>query len=153
VRIKDKIEHIFPDESAIPDKWRMTSSVRQRRFLAGGRLVEWDGPFQEVLSPIRTPGPSGPVPKVIGTYPLLTTKESMAALGEAVTAYGRGTGVWPAIPVARRIGHLRRFMAGLEEKRDEIIRLLMWETAKTFPPSRQRHPDPCRPRRQRILLV
>ncbi len=117
----------------------MDSPIRIATFLAGGELIRWDGPTREVLSPVWIPTPSGPVPRVIGAYPLLTAVEAMVALDEAKRAYDNGRGLWPTMSPADRISHVRRLAAGLDELREQIVRLLMWETAKPLSQARGEH--------------
>jgi hypothetical protein len=56
---------------------------KKRRFddvyLVDGELRHWEGPTQEVLSPVWVWESSQLVQKVIGKYPLLTEKESLNA--------------------------------------------------------------------------
>ncbi|MEP0813941.1 MAG: NADP-dependent glyceraldehyde-3-phosphate dehydrogenase, partial [bacterium] len=47
-------------------------------------------------------------------------------------AYGNGRGAWPTMPVADRIAHVADFAARMAQKRDEVVRLLMWEIGKTL---------------------
>jgi glyceraldehyde-3-phosphate dehydrogenase (NADP+) len=63
----------------------------------------------------------------------------MIALGAAKRAYDNGRGVWPAMSPANRIGHVRRFASGLDELRERIVQLLMWETAKPLIQARGEH--------------
>ena len=50
--MKDTIESLFPREEEIPQKYRIDSPVCQNYYLVNGELRSWDGPLQEVLSPV-----------------------------------------------------------------------------------------------------
>lgn len=110
--------------------------LEQREYLVGGELRTWDGPVQEVHSPIAMPQAVGAAgPAVLGHYPLLGEAESLAALDAAVRAYDSGRGAWPTLPVEARIAAVERLAFLMREKRDEVVRLLMWEIGKTLPDS------------------
>lgn len=122
---------VFPAEADIPEPFRMAQPLHQREYLVGGKLLRWEGPLNEVLSPVRLQTPAGLVPKVLGSTPLLTSKEAMAALEAAVQAWDLGRGPWPTMPVAERIGHVERFLVAMRAQRSAVVKLLMWEIAKT----------------------
>jgi glyceraldehyde-3-phosphate dehydrogenase (NADP+) len=110
--------------------------VDQREYLVGGQIRAWAGPVREVRSPVCAPGASGSEPPVVlGHYPLLGEAEALAALDAAVRAYDSGRGAWPTRPVAERIAAVERFAFLMCERRDDVVRLLMWEIGKTLPDS------------------
>jgi glyceraldehyde-3-phosphate dehydrogenase (NADP+) len=51
-------------------------------------------------------------------------------LDSAVRAFGSGHGEWPRMTVAERIRHVADFAVRMKAKRDEVVRLMMWEIAK-----------------------
>jgi glyceraldehyde-3-phosphate dehydrogenase (NADP+) len=53
------------------------------------------------------------------------------ALDSSVKAYDQGHGLWPMMTVANRIEHVETFLTMMRAKRDEVIKLLMWEIGKT----------------------
>ena len=124
------IDRIFPEEGAIPPDFRLAEPVEQRTYLIDGQFRFWEGPMQEVLSPVCAATPSGPVRQVIGRFPLVTEKEALEALDAAVRAYDGGRGEWPTMPVAERIRSLREFACRIKERRTEVVKLLMWEIGK-----------------------
>ncbi|MFM7787938.1 MAG: aldehyde dehydrogenase family protein, partial [Microcystis panniformis] len=79
----------------------------------------------------------GLVAAKIGHFPLLSEQESLAALNAAVTAYNRGRGVWPTLSVAQRIEHLQDFTYRMQEQRDEVVNILMWEIGKSYADSQK----------------
>ncbi|HRZ40627.1 MAG TPA: NADP-dependent glyceraldehyde-3-phosphate dehydrogenase, partial [Candidatus Omnitrophota bacterium] len=100
--------------------------------LINGEIRSWDGPFQEVLSPICLQTSEGPIQKVIGEYPLMAEKEDLEALDSAVKAYNNGRGYWPTCSIPKRIEHLEQFAEKMKEVREEVVNLLMWEIGKNL---------------------
>ena len=128
--IQARIDAIFPRLDEIPSHARLPGPVEQQEYLVGGRLARWEGPTQEVLSPICAATGSGPVRQRIGSFPLMTEAEALAALDAAVLAYDEGRGKWPTMPVAERIGFVQEFARRMKERRAEVVRILMWEIGK-----------------------
>lgn len=125
----DDMNKLFPaGPEAVPAAYRLPDLVEQREYLVAGELRNWNGPFQEVLSPIGVQGQ----PTVIGRYPLQGEKEALAALDAAARAYDHGRGSWPTCGVEERIRCMAGFAAGMKERRDEIVRLIMWEIGKSL---------------------
>ncbi len=122
----------YPQESDIPEAFRLPKPIIQREYLIDGELRYWDGALEEARSPIYIQTEAGLVPKVIGSFPLLTETESLQALDAAVKAYSNGRGVWPTMSIADRIDHIQEFTYRMSEKRTEIINLLMWEIGKSY---------------------
>ena len=125
-------ESIFPEEKLIPECYRISEPVEQKEFLCNGEIREWTGPGQDVLSPICLSTPEGIRRKVIGSYPLLDRRTSLEVLEAACAAYDHGRGAWPTMSVEERISHVEVFTCRMREKRDEVVRLLMWEIGKTL---------------------
>jgi len=125
------IRTIFPTDEQIPAHLRIAAPIEQREVLIDGELRAWDGPVQEVLSPVCVETAAGPVQRVLGSYPLLGEKEALAALDAAGAAYDHGRGRWPTMAVPDRIAHVEEFARRMVGTRDEVVRLLMWEIGKT----------------------
>ncbi len=128
--IQTDIDMIFPNEADIPGEFRLPRQVEQREYLINGGFRSWEGPLQEVLSPVCAATPSGPVRQVIGRFPLMTEAEALDALSAAVRAYDGGRGKWPTMPVAERIRCVREFACRMKERRSEVVKLIMWEIGK-----------------------
>jgi len=124
----------FREPSEIPEEFQF-ETFNQTKYLIGGVLHQWDGPFQEVISPICIKKPDGTIDRKIGSYPLLTKDEAHLALEAAAKAYAKGSGKWPAMTVRERIKHVEAFVESMKPKRAEIVRLLMWEIGKSLPDS------------------
>ncbi|WP_059413713.1 NADP-dependent glyceraldehyde-3-phosphate dehydrogenase [Cupriavidus basilensis] len=122
----------FPRLEDIPPEYRLPGPLHQRTILIGGQLREWAGPAHTVLSPVRVRDPDGSLrPFELGSYPITTAAESREALAAAVAAYASGTGLWPTMSVDQRIAHVQDFTCRLCEKRELIVKLIMWEIGKS----------------------
>lgn len=124
--------HIFPALNKIPSKFSLKKQINQKEYLINGELRKWPGPFQEVLSPVCL-NKNGINEQVqIGSYPLLTEKEALNALDAAVRAYDHGRGKWPTMPVEQRISCMEDFIFRMNEKKEEVVKILMWEIGKSW---------------------
>ncbi len=128
----NEIQSIFPSIQMIPDEYRLESLITQSHYLCDGEIEEWHGPSQDVYSPVCTKTDDGVTQTLIGSYPLLTAAQAKEALQAARRAYDNGKGTWPTMSVSDRIKHVESFAYMMKEKRDEVIRLLMWEIGKTL---------------------
>lgn len=126
------LEQIFVEESQIPEEFRLTSEINQKEFLSNGEMKPWDGPFNEVLSPICVKTESGLARRLIGSFPVCTEKESMEALDAAVAAYDNGRGQWPTMSVADRIACVEDFTRKMIKQKDIIVKLILWEIGKSY---------------------
>ncbi|MDZ7743642.1 MAG: NADP-dependent glyceraldehyde-3-phosphate dehydrogenase [Bacteroidota bacterium] len=124
--------NVFPAKSEIPQNHLPDIPLIQDDYLVGGELRKWKGKVQKVYSPVLYREGDKLEKVFLGSYPLLTENESEHALQAALDAYGNGTGAWAVMPVEKRIKHLEHFTFLMKEKRDEVIRLLMWEIGKTL---------------------
>ncbi len=128
--IKHTVSQIFPEENSIPEKFQFLKPVEQSEYLSNGEICHWQGPTQEVLSPVCLSSAAGLSRKIIGSYPLLTAKETLEALDAAVRAYDYGRGAWPTTSVEGRIRHVEQFAYRMKEQRSDVVNLLMWEIGK-----------------------
>jgi glyceraldehyde-3-phosphate dehydrogenase (NADP+) len=87
------------------------------------------------MSPVCLSTADGLVQQRIGGYPLLGETEALEALDAASRAWDSGRGAWPTMTVEERIHHVERFAARMQERRDEVVKLLMWEIGKSLPDS------------------
>jgi glyceraldehyde-3-phosphate dehydrogenase (NADP+) len=112
--------------------------LHQRQILVDGELKPWNGPVRNVLSAICARGEDGSLEQIeLGSYPVGGTADAEKALAAAVTAYDDGRGEWPTMTVAQRISCMQNFTRQMVAKRDEIVRLIMWEIGKTLPDSQK----------------
>jgi glyceraldehyde-3-phosphate dehydrogenase (NADP+) len=130
--IPTELREFFPTENQIPVEFQIPKPICQTEFLINGELREWNGPTQEVLSPIYIKTPTGLTKKYLGSYPLLSDETVLEVLDAAVKAYDNGKGLWPMMPVAERIQHMQEFAFRMKAQRLEIVKLLMWEIGKSY---------------------
>lgn len=136
-QLGDKIQSIFPEENSVPPEFQLKEPIHQTEYLIGGELRHWAGSTQESYSSIYLKTNAGIAPKLIGSFPLLTEKEALEALIAACTAYDYGRGTWPTMSVAGRIDCVQDFAYRMKEKRQEVVKLLMWEIGKSFDDSQK----------------
>jgi glyceraldehyde-3-phosphate dehydrogenase (NADP+) len=130
--MKDTIESLFPRAEEIPLKYRIEAPVCQNYYLVNGELRGWDGPVQEVLSPVWVKTGTGFTRTRVGHFPLLSREAACEALDVAVQAYDNGRGAWPTMSVGERIQCVQRFTRAMLSRREPIVKLLMWEIGKSF---------------------
>jgi glyceraldehyde-3-phosphate dehydrogenase (NADP+) len=85
--------------------------------------------MEKVYSPILI----GEKKHLLGSYPLLSSKEAKQALDAALLAFNHGQGEWPTMSTEERIECFRHFIHAMNEKKTEIVDLIMWEIGKTLP--------------------
>ncbi len=117
----------------IPEQYQITATITQNTYLVDGELKTWTGETSEVYSTISST--STYKPTLLGTIPTLGEKEALDALNSAVTAYNKGQGLWPTMKIVDRIACMEKFVTQMKTKRDEIVKLLMWEIGKNLPDS------------------
>ena len=129
---QEQLDSLFLTEEQIPTAFKLAEEVNQREYLSNGEMLPWSGDVHTVLSPICIKTENGLERKIIGTYPLCEAKEATAALDAAVAAYNNGRGEWPTMSVAKRIECVEKFTHAIIEKKQEVVKLIMWEIGKTF---------------------
>ena len=135
--------NIFPQIDQIPAEWQLHERIEQREYLVDGELRIWNGPMNEVVSPVSINSGRTIEKNIIGTTPLLTQKESLEALHAAVFAYNNGTGEWPTMSIAKRISHIELFLFEMKQLRATVVKLLMWEIGKNLPDSEKEFDRTC----------
>jgi len=124
------LSNIFPSATEIPAAHNIGAPIDQREYLIDGELRIWNGNLAPVLSPVFIKNGDKYEQKIIGSTPLLDSNEAMLALDAAVKAYDLGKGLWPTMSVTDRIAHVEKFLVKMKERRDEVVKLLMWEIGK-----------------------
>jgi len=130
--MSQSLAEIFPEESSIPDAYKITSYIEQREYLIDGELKIWKGELNPVKSPVFVKEGNSYTQKVLGSTPLMDAAEAMVALEAAVRAHDIGKGEWPTMSVGDRIAHVEKFLASMRTKRTEVVNLLMWEIGKSL---------------------
>ena len=128
----NNIPNIFTEAAPIPESMAIPTVLDQKEYLLNGELVQWTGPVQDIFSPVYCKENNTMVRKRLGSYPLLGEKESFEALKSAQAAYDLGRGVWPTMPVKKRIEHMLRFTKMMKEQKSLVVNYLMWEIGKTY---------------------
>lgn len=78
--VSEKIQTIFPQVIDIPEHLLKDIPCTQTAYLINGELRVWDGPFQQVFSPVWVTNNTDLEPFFIGEYPLLTEAHALEAL-------------------------------------------------------------------------
>jgi len=112
---------------------KIDSLLHQTTYLDNGKLVKWEGKMDEVHSTISSTDEYKPT--LLGTVPHMDEKTALDVLDSALNAYEYGKGEWPTMKVKDRIKCMRNFVELMETKREEVVKLLMWEIGKTLPDS------------------
>ncbi len=141
--MSELLANLFPEEPTIPASVKLPAFMEQREYLIDGKMITWQGDMSPVASPVFIRKGNKSEQKIIGSTPLLTSKEALEALDAAVRAYDLGHGAWPMMSVAERIQHIELFLAKMKEKRQEVVNLLMWEIGKTQKDSEKEFDRTC----------
>jgi len=118
---------LFPKETEIPQQYRV-SPVEQRTYLINGELRTWAGEQQDVISPVCIRNERGLTRVRLGSVPMLDERESLRALEAATAAYKNG---WGKMSAKERIGYVEDFLDRMIRAREPVVRMLMWEIAKS----------------------
>jgi glyceraldehyde-3-phosphate dehydrogenase (NADP+) len=128
--IMKKLEALFPDESGIPEQFRILAPLEVTEYLVNGRLVRWTGEAQRVESAIHVRG-NGPLSaRYLGSCPLLGEAAGAEAVEAVRAAYDNGMGEWPTMSIAQRIERVEAFTRRMVAVRETVVRLMMWEIGK-----------------------
>ena len=119
----------------IPVTYRISETIQQSTYLVNGELKPWNGATSDIFSTISS------TPEYqktyLGTIPQLGETEAIEALDAACDAYDRGKGLWPTMKVVDRIACMEKFVSQMKTKREEVVKLLMWEIGKTLTDSQK----------------
>ena len=117
----------------IPKEFQITDTIDQRNYLVNGELKSWKGKTTKVYSTISSTEDYEPT--LLGSIPDMGEPEAMDALDAALGAYNQGQGVWPTMKVKDRVECMEAFVNKMAAKREEVVKLLMWEIGKSKPDS------------------
>ena len=120
----------------VPHEFDIKEPIKHKTFLINGKIGSWKGEYSEVKSTILSSKKNIPY-KLIGYSPKMDEKHALKALEAANKAYNNGTGKWPTMKVYERINCMQKFVDLMKGKRDEVVKLLMWEIGKNLNDSRK----------------
>ena len=120
----------------VPYEFDIKEPIKHKTFLINGKIASWKGEYSEVKSTILSSKKNIPY-KLIGYSPKMDEKHALKALEAANKAYNNGTGKWPTMKVYERINCMQKFVDLMKGKRDEVVKLLMWEIGKNLNDSRK----------------
>ncbi|MCZ2486157.1 NADP-dependent glyceraldehyde-3-phosphate dehydrogenase [Aquirufa antheringensis] len=129
---ENNLQSLFPSAEEIPAAYDLTQPIEQKEYLVNGEMRQWKGKTQDVWSPIYVKTDKGFEQKRIGSYPITDAADAMEVLYAGVKAYSNGRGEWPSMTVAQRIECVEKFTQKMIQKRDEVVKLLMWEIGKSL---------------------
>jgi acyl-CoA reductase-like NAD-dependent aldehyde dehydrogenase len=129
---ENNLQNLFPVAGQIPAAYDLTQPIEQKEYLVNGEMRQWKGKTQDVWSPIYVKTDKGFEQKRIGSYPITDAADAMEVLYAGVKAYSNGRGEWPSMTVAQRIECVEKFTQKMIQKRDEVVKLLMWEIGKSL---------------------
>ncbi len=129
---ENNLQNLFPSAGQIPKEYDLTQPIEQKEYLVNGEMRQWKGKTQDVWSPIYVKTDKGVEQKRIGSYPITDAADAMEVLYAGVKAYSNGRGEWPSMTVAQRIECVEKFTQKMIQKRDEVVKLLMWEIGKSL---------------------
>jgi len=115
----------------IPTKYALDSPIHHDTYLIDGKIGKWNGEFTEVISTLLANQEDDKY-ITLGDSPKMDKKHALLALEAADKAYLNGTGTWPTMKVYERINCMQKFVDLMVLKRDEVVKLLMWEIGKNL---------------------
>jgi len=115
----------------IPTKYALDSPIHHDTYLIDGKIGKWNGEFTEVISTLLANQEDDKY-ITLGDSPKMDKKHALLALEAADKAYSNGTGTWPTMKVYERINCMQKFVDLMVLKRDEVVKLLMWEIGKNL---------------------
>ena len=121
---------------SVPAEFDIKEPIKHKTFLINGVISDWKGDYSEVHSTILSEKKHTPH-KLIGYTPKMDEKHALKALDAADNAYKNGTGNWPTMKVYERINCMQKFVDLMKLRRDEVVKLLMWEIGKNLNDSRK----------------
>jgi glyceraldehyde-3-phosphate dehydrogenase (NADP+) len=128
-----QLRALFPLEQEIPAEHRLLGPIHQRSYLLDGELRPWTGKVHTVLSAVCVRDADGELKQVeLGSHPETDEAQADAALAAAVAAYDNGRGQWPTMQVAQRIACMQDFARQMQARRQDVVRLIMWEIGKSL---------------------
>ena len=121
---------------SIPKEFQLNKIINHTEYLINGKINQWDGKQASVFSTLLC-DISEKEPQLIGKTPEMSGDFALKALEAAHNAFNYGQGEWPTMKVYERIRCMENFVEKMLSKREEIVKLLMWEIGKNLNDSRK----------------
>ena len=121
---------------SIPKEFQLNEIINHTEYLINGKINQWDGKQTSVFSTLLC-DVSEKEPQLIGKTPEMSGDFALKALEAAHNAFNYGQGEWPTMKVYERINCMENFVEKMLSKREEIVKLLMWEIGKNLNDSRK----------------
>jgi len=121
---------------SIPKEFQLNKIINHTEYLINGKINQWDGKQSSVFSTLLC-DISEKEPQLIGKTPEMSGDFALKALEAAHNAFDYGQGEWPTMKVYERIRCMENFVEKMLSKREEIVKLLMWEIGKNLNDSRK----------------
>ena len=120
----------------IPKEFQINKIINHTEYLINGKINQWNGKQASVFSTLLC-DVSEKEPQLIGKTPEMSGDFALKALEAAHNAFNYGQGEWPTMKVYERINCMENFVEKMLSKREEIVKLLMWEIGKNLNDSRK----------------
>ena len=115
----------------IPKDYQLDEMINHTEYLIDGKISSWNGKQANVYSTLLCDSKEKE-PTLIGNTPEMSGEFAIKALDSAHKAFNHGQGSWPTMKVYERINCMENFVDRMILKRDEIVKLLMWEIGKNL---------------------
>ena len=115
----------------IPKDYQLDEIINHTEYLIDGKISSWNGKQANVYSTLLCDS-KDKEPTLIGNTPEMSGEFALKALDSAHKAFNHGQGSWPTMKVYERINCMENFVDRMILKRDEIVKLLMWEIGKNL---------------------
>ena len=115
----------------IPKDYQLDEMINHTEYLIDGKISSWNGKQANVYSTLLCDSKDKEL-TLIGNTPEMSGEFALKALDSAHKAFNHGQGSWPTMKVYERINCMENFVDRMILKRDEIVKLLMWEIGKNL---------------------
>jgi len=121
---------------SIPNEFQLNEIINHTEYLINGKIEKWTEKQANVYSTLLCDS-FEKEPQLIGKTPEMSGDYALKALDAANNAFNHGQGKWPTMKVYERINCMKNFVQKMLSKREEIVKLLMWEIGKNLNDSRK----------------
>lgn len=119
---------LFPETEDVLHALGFTP-IEQRYFLCGGEIRSWEGPQQDVFSPVYVQSPN-PHQIRLGSVPQLSASDALEVMEAALQSWDLGRGTWATMRTRDRIAAVQHFLQLFSKRKKQIVTLLMLEIGK-----------------------